>query len=270
MFELLLNFQKAAEQFGPIFLIAPGIAAVLAGLFIWLGGLGFTKLLAGLTGAIAGIICGLFIVGRNAPSALFMAAVLAAAAIIFDRPFTIILAAALGTLVIFAVLAWPYLGNPRRLTAATAPTLSTHRTALTARETTKVLKSYMVKLDPEIKQLCSQTPNYRWVVVAAIAVISLAVGFYSWRFASAFSCAILGTMLVFAGMVTLLLYKGSVPISAIFRKGKFYGTVFIAMTVFGTLIQLLLYWCAAKKKKRKKPGEIDQQQEGTEQPWRTI
>ncbi len=113
-------------------------------------------------------------------------------------------------------------------------------------------------------------PNYRWVIVAAIAAISLAVGFYSWRFASAFSCAILGTMLVFAGMVWLLLYKGSVPISEIFRKGKFYGTVFVAMTVFGTLIQLLLFWRAAKKKKRGKPGEYDQQQEGTEQPWRTI
>jgi len=270
MFELLLNFQKAAEQFSPIFLIAPGIAAVLAGLFIWLGGLGFTRLLAGLTGAIAGIICGLFIVGRNAPSALFMAAVLAAAAIIFDRPFTIILAAALGALVTFAILARPYLGNPRLLTAATAPTISTYRTAFTARETAGVLKDYMVKLNPEIKQLCSQMPNYRWVVIVAIAAVSLAVGFYSWRFASAFNCAILGTMLVFAGMVWLLLYKGSVPISAIFRKGKFYGTVFVAMTVFGALIQLLLYWRATKKKKRKKPAENDQQQEGTGQPWRTI
>jgi len=270
MFELLLNFQKAAEQFSPILLIAPGIAAVLAGLFIWLGGLGFTKLLAGLTGAIAGIICGFFIVGRNAPSALFMAAVLAAAAIIFDRPFTIILAAALGTLVTFAILAWPYLGNPRRLTAATAPATSTYRTVLSARETTKVLKSYMVKLNPEIKQLCSEMPKYRWVIVVAIAVISIAVGLYSWRFASAFNCSILGTMLVFAGMVSLLLYKGSVPISAIFRKGKFYGTIFIEMTVFGTLIQLLLYWRAAKKKKKKNSDQNDQQQEGTEQPWRTI
>lgn len=269
MFELLLNFQKAAEQFSPILLIAPGIAAVLAGLFIWLGGLGFTRLLAGLTGAIAGIICGLFIVGRNAPSALFMAVVLAAAAIIFDRPFTIILAAALDTLVAFAILAWPYLGNPRLLSEASTST-TTRSTSLTTYETSEVTKDYMINFNNELKYVRSRLTIYRWVVIAAIAAVSLAAGFYSWHFASAFSCAILGTLLVFAGMVWLLLYKGSVPISTIFRKGKFYGTVFVAMTVFGTLIQLLLYWHATKKKKRKKPGENDQQQEGTKQPWRTA
>jgi lysylphosphatidylglycerol synthetase-like protein (DUF2156 family) len=54
------NIEHAAGQIGPIMLLILGLATVLAGLFFWLGGLRFKKILLPATGLIAGGAIGLF------------------------------------------------------------------------------------------------------------------------------------------------------------------------------------------------------------------
>lgn len=166
MLEVLQNFEQAAVQFDSIVLVGFGLAAVLLGLFVWLGGLGFRKILVAVTGAVGGGVCGFFITGRNVMLAMLLAVAAA-------------------------------------------------------------------------------------VIATALEKI-LVTGSLFWHLASALCCAAMGTILIFAGMILLLLYKGAAPISYIIGKQSFYIAVLIAMTAFGTIEQLLLCQRAKKQLIRKK------------------
>lgn len=270
MFELLQNFEQVAGRFSPLLLIGLGIIIILAGLFIWLGGLGLARLLAGVVGAVTGAVCGLFVIRCTIASAVFLATVMTAVAVIFERVFFIILTAALAVVVSFTILAWPYLGIPQQLSATSPGSVSVHRPALSAAETIEVVKAYFVNLHRELKRVCSRMPLHYWVIIVAMAAVFLVSGFSFWRPASALSCATLGTILIFTGMVLLLLYKGSALISGICRKAPFYGSIFIAMTAFGTVVQLLLCRRAKKRSIRKKQVEDKGEPEKTGQGWRTT
>jgi hypothetical protein len=78
-------------------------------------------------------------------------------------------------------------------------------------------------------------------------------------------------MLIFAGMILLLLHKGSLPVSNIYSKPPFYGAVFVAMTGFGTIEQLVL--CQRAKRDSIKGKGVNQGKEGpkeTTQDWKTA
>ena len=152
MFGLLQNFEQAAGRFSPVVLIGLGIILVLAGLFVWLGGLGLTKILAGVVGAVAGAVCGFFVIRRTIASAVFLATVMTAVAVIFERIFFIILTAALALVVSFAVLAWPYLGIPQQLSAADrSDSCRFSEPAMSAGETVEVVKDYFVNINYQRK-----------------------------------------------------------------------------------------------------------------------
>ena len=114
MLEILQNFESAAAgtaQLSPLVLVGPGLAAVLVGLFVWLGGLGFRKVLFGVAGAVSGGILGFLVVGRSIISAMVLAPMAATTATVFERLFFAILAAALASVFGFLVLARPYIEN---------------------------------------------------------------------------------------------------------------------------------------------------------------
>lgn len=239
MLEIAQYFEQVTAGFRPIVLIASGLAAVLVGLFIWLGGLGVRRVLLAVVGAITGGICGFFIIGRNIASALILAAGAAIIAIMFEKIFITILAAGLAAVFGFAVLARPYIESS-------------------------------ADFSTEIKQACLQMPLYCWAIIVALAVIFILAGFFLWRLTSALCCATLGTFLIFAGMILLLLYKGAAPISSIYSRTPFYAAIFAAMTAFGTMEQLLLYQLAEEKLTRKK--ETNKGKKGpheTRMSWRT-
>ena len=271
MLEILQNFEQTAARFSPIVLIGPGLATVLVGLFIWLGGLGFRRLLAAAVGAVSGGICGFFIAGRNIMTAIILAAVAAAIAVIFERLFITILAAALAGVFGFAVLAWPYIENPQEVTPTNSSKVPAQGPALSVRESIEKVKVYVADVSEKIKQACSQMPVYSWLILLVLGVIFIVVGFFFRRLASALCCSALGTMLIFAGMILLLLYKGSVPISSIYSKPPFYGAVFVAMTGFGTIEQLLLCQRAKRESIRKKGANKGKEgPKEMKQDWRTI
>ena len=271
MLEILQNFEQTAARFSPIVLIGPGLATVLVGLFIWLGGLGFKRLLAAAAGAVSGGICGFFIVGRNIMAAIILAGVAAVIAIIFERLFITILAAALAAVFGFAVLAWPYIENSQEVIPTNPDRMPVQSSALSVRESIEKVKTYVADVSEKIKQACSQMPVYSWPILLAFVAIFIVVGFFLPRLASALCCSALGTMLIFGGMILLLLYKGSVPISSIYSKPPFYGAAFIAMTVFGTIEQLLLCQRAKRDSIRRKGADKDKDEpKETRQAWRTT
>ena len=267
MLEILQDFEQTATQFSPIVLIGPGLATVLVGLFIWLGGLGFRRLLVAVAGAVSGGICGFFIVGRNIRVAIIMAGVAAVVAIIFERLFVAILAAALAAVFGFAVLAWPYIENSQEVIRR----MPVQSSALSISESIEKVKAYIADVSEKIKQACSQMPVYNWLILLVLVIIFVVAGLFFRHLASALYYSALGTTLIFTGMILLLLYKGSVPISSIYSKPPLYGAVFVAMTGFGTIEQLLL--CQRAKRKSIRKQEADKDKEGpkeTTQAWRTT
>jgi hypothetical protein len=237
MFEIARNFEQVAARFNAIVLIGVGLADVLLGLFVWLGGLDFRKLLVAVIGAVSGGLCGFFIVGQNVASAVILAGLAAFVAIVFEKTFITILAALLAAVFCFAVLAGPYIEG-------------------------------VDNFNTSIKQACLQMPVSNWAIIAASAAIFIVTGIFLWRLTSALCCAALGTIFIFAGMILLLLYKGAEPISYIGRRTSLYTAVFVAMIVLGTIEQLLL--CGYHRRRPvKKTNKTELEPDKTAPNWRT-
>jgi len=270
MLEIFQNFEQVAARFAPLVLIVPGLVAIIVGLFIWLGGLCFRRLLVALVGAIAGGICGFFLISRNFISTALVAGLAALIAIIFERLIITILLAALATAFGLAILLGPYIQaeNPLNLGK-----IVNQDSTVTTGQSIEILKAYAIEFIGRIKSTLagSRMPLHRWAIIAALAVIFTIAGFWLWRLASALCYAALGTLLIFAGMILLLLYKGSAPITKIAAGTSFYAAVFIGMTAFGTVEQLLLCRYEERKSKRKKRADKDNQDSvQTTRSWRNA
>ena len=275
MLEIAQNFEQMTATLSPIILIAPGLVCVIVGLFVWLGGLGLRRLLVAVVGAVGGGIFGFFVIGRDITSAMISAGVGAVIAIIFERTFITILAAALAAAIGIAVLAGPYVENSQGPIQNYYPfnqeKISYRGPYISVHESIHIVKVYAVFFSNRIKQACLQMPLYNWAIIAVLVVIFITGGFYFWRLTSALCCATLGTLLVFAGMILLLLYKGAEPISSISRRTLFYAAVFIAMIAFGTTEQLLLCpWLKSKAIRRKEAKKDKQRRDETTPSWRTT
>jgi len=266
MLEIFQNFESAVgtpAKLNPAVLIGPGLAAVLLGLFIWLGGMGFRRLLAATIGLVTGAICGFFIAGRNGFAAVALAVLTLALAIVFQRIFIALLAAALATAFAFAVLAKPYIQNN------TTPIYINQDTNLNVQDSIETAKIFALDFANIVKQTGQRMPLRCWAIIVGLGLVLLLAGIFLRRITSAWCCAALGTVLIFAGMIFLLLYKGSTPVSIICGKTSFYLAVFIAMTVFGTIEQLLLCPWTIKPPARKKQNNKNDEQDGrTRQRWR--
>ena len=271
MVDFLQNFEQQAGHFNPVVLLAPGITAVVIGLCIWLGGVGFRKHLLGVAGAIIGGAIGSFVIGHNIVWALVLAGVGAAIATAFQRAFIGLLTVVLALVVAFVFLAWPLIADmPPQATSSDGSAQEPQ----TVSQSIKNVTNYAVEFSARARQIGSQMPTHNWMIMLAVMLVAIVVGLFLRRSAAALSCATLGTMLVFAGMIVLLLYKGSSPISGIFRKPLYYGAVFATMAGFGTLEQLIL--CTYEKRKttktqqaRQKAGKRGEESRPAKPSWRT-
>jgi len=248
MLEILQNFEQAAARFAFSVLIVPGLVVLIVGLFVWLRGLSLRRLLAGLIGAFTGAICGFFLFSRNIITTVIATGLAVLIAIMFQRLIITILLAALATIVCFAILIAPYMtasdettneGQPA-LSRVEGPAITEQSSTMSVQESLQVAKAYAVNFIDKIKYACRQMPLYNWVIIAVSAIILILPGLLLWRLASSLFFSALGTLMIFAGMILLLLYKGTAPISIIADRSSFYATVFIAMIAFGTLEQFLL------------------------------
>ncbi|MGD8500886.1 MAG: hypothetical protein PVJ86_09580, partial [Phycisphaerales bacterium] len=255
MLEIFQNFEQMAERLARSVLIGPGAAAVLIGLVVWLGGLSFKRVLVAIAGAIAGGILGFVVIAPSVLAAAISAAVAAVVAIIFEKALIAMLAAALAGAFGFVLLVGPYIQSPHAADSADPSLgLPAQDDATTEPATPSVdgsieqLKAYAVGVGGQMKQACSQMPLSRWamitvsaaILVAALAAVSIAGGPALWRLTSALCFSVFGTVLIFAGMILLLSYKGTAPVSHIGGRPLIYAGVFAAMAAFGTFEQLLV------------------------------
>ncbi len=269
MFQILQEFEQTAARFSPFILIAPGVAVVLIGLFTWLGGLGFRKVVVVVLGAVAGWVGGYFIAGRNVMSAAASAIITAVLAVLLERVFITIFAALLAVFLTFFVFTGivPEVYTATEEVPIMAASIVEQNVMISVGQTPVILKVYIADFANMVRQAATHMPVYAWATMAGLALVCLIAGHFLQRFISALCCAVFGAMLVFAGMIWLLLYKGSQPISRVCNNPLYYTAVFGAMIAFGTLVQLLLGPRLEGKGKRRKAGQ--DKTEPRKHGWRT-
>ncbi len=275
MLEIFQNFEYAmggAAQSCPLVLTAVGIAVVLAGLCIWLGGLYIKKPLVGIIGGAGGFVLGAVVIDRGPVPVAALAAVAALVAIAFERVFITVMAAVLAVVVGFVVLAGPYMKNSGTLESTNRDEASARTSTFDRGEVVAELRAYAVDVAGSATYAGSNMPPQRWALVAAIAVICVVGGFFIWRLIAALCFSALGTMLIFFGMTLLLIYKGSSPAGHLNDRSMVYAGIFAGMIAFGTIEQLVL--CRRPQTKPAQKKKInDKEKEDTvprKRGWRTT
>jgi len=262
----MLQFEQASWQLSPIVLIGSGLFFVLAGLFIWLGGLGLARALMAVLGAAVGAVVGFFLLGGTVVSAVLLGTASAFIGMIFKRVFISILAAA-----VIAVIVISYFGLPDfsafKNKSFNPPVVKTYDRQFGVRISLGRIRIYSGELEKQAKTFVSRIPVAGWIVTALAVAVIVAVGLYFSNFVSAFCCAAFGAVFIFAGLTLLLLYKGSFPISHINSRPGLYLAIFGAMVVFGTAEQLLLCRKTNKKNADKNKRESDESQKSRKLRW---
>jgi hypothetical protein len=275
MLEIAQDFEQIAPRFAPVVLIGPGIVCVIVGLFVWLAGLRFRRVLIAVLGAAIGSILGFFVIGRSFISAMIVTGLTALIAVVFERLFIAVLTACLVAALGFAIghLIKPYIGISEEAIPINQSRKPVYGPTLGVGESVQLMKTYIIDVSNKIKQACSEMPLYKWAIIAVLVVIFITGRFYFWRLTSALYCAISGTILIFAGTILLLLYKGAMPVTGIYHRASLYTGVFTAMTAFGTIEQLLLCpWLKGKvirRREAKRDKDEDKASRG-KQNWRTV
>ena len=269
MLEILQNFERAAARFATPVLIVPGLIILIIGLFMWLRGLSLRRLLASLIGTITGAICAFYLFSRNIFTTTIAACIAALVAIVFKRLIIAILLAALAAAVCFIILIAPYMKPADAEASSDQEIMPEPSSTLSVNESLQVVKSYAIEFDNKTKNACWQMPLYKWAIIAVSAIILIVPSLIFWRLFSALFFAAWGALLIYSGMVLLLLYKGSSPISRIADRSSFYSIVLVVMIAFGTIEQYLLCRDGKRQPTRKKPADNEPQEpQQTEQSWR--
>ena len=239
MVEIFKSFERVATQLRPIVLVLPGLVLTGGGLFIWLGGLGFRRLLLALLGIMVGTFCSVWVVPQNAAAMLLGGAAGAFVAVVLERFFSAALLGALAGCFAFVLLAWPAVAGQQGTASAQAEAGSGNQ-ALDVPESLAVVRAHTLDMKDVLKRAARGLEASRWAIISAAAFVLLMAGLLFRHLAGALSCATVGAAMVFSGVVLLLVFKGSAPVALIQGRAAFFGSVFLGMIAFGTAEQWLL------------------------------
>lgn len=263
MLEALEYYQSLAQRFPSRLLVGPGIAIFLIGLCVWLSGLRWKMIIGALTGA-AIAAAGVFIIGKFSSNIVAAAAIigLGAGAVINRIAIGIFGSLALALIVMLAIAngfaaarenkpmveVKEYSREKNEIvvtdyTAAEYPTFAEYEIesmpieTLTALEITIKSAGFYAS---KAKAAIGSTGIIGFACGAVAAVIAVIVALAAPRIFIAVVSSMLGTAIIFLGMIILLFYKNSKPINQIAGEPYFYTVVFAAMIVFGMVVQLAL------------------------------
>jgi hypothetical protein len=251
MLEIAMGFETKAAEFGAASVVVPAVAIVAAGLVAWLAALALRRQLSAAAGAIAGAFFGFFVFGGNPLATIGSSIVAAFLAASFDGAFGVVFSAALAGTAAITVLAAFGAGTAGTVDGEGTPPV--REGIVTIRPAPDTVIEYAAAMAAETANRWKRLPLNGRVAAAAISGAFAAAAIFLGRFISAVCWSSLGTALVFIGMIMLLAYKGSNPVSHICARGAFYAAVFAAMAGFGTVEQLVL--CTGRKNKPKKKTE---------------
>ena len=261
MLVALHNIEQVSLRLAPVVPILAGLIMLGVGLCVWLGGLRWNRVVSGFIGAISGALCGiLFVKNQHVFAGSIGTLIGASLGSVFKKAVVIlaggIVATAIGLIVFSApVIAdesnWPRMNDESSSVVETEGTLS-------AEESVSVLKSQAVYLFTGLKGCVAQAEPLGFIASIVAGIIVVGCGFFAPRFVVAATSATIGTGMIFAGMIFLLLYKGSEPMTRIYSAGTFYKLVLVVMTAFGTAVGLLV--CPETGKRSAKKNDNGEKQ----------
>lgn len=213
----------------PSLLLTLAVVTIAAGLFIWLGGLGFKKVMFVVTGLFFGTFCTLFSFGTNLFLAAAVIGIFALIALKLQDMFLALIVSVLAAVIGYFVLIRPYFHPSSDILAV-------------------------------IRQLTIGVPYYNWPILLAVA--ALPFGVISLEGASALFTSAAGTIFVLAGTVMALLNSSYPAVGYIAAKQDIFFAVLALATIAGTIIQLWLLpkinvrFAAVKKAAKTKIGKV--------------
>lgn len=254
MLEIAQGLQSVAVRLSPQGLLVAGLTALLAGLFIWLAGLAFSRALIAVLAGLAAGCAAIAISTRDIITPAIIASLAAVIAAAFHKLLVPILAFALAAFIAAAVLSpssIPGTGSVKTQISLSGPPSGSPSILHTISRLASQIAAAARQLVPGMSLRCI-------VTIIVIAVVLIAISFFLWSLVSAFCWSCMGTLFVFSGMILLLIYKGSAPVKFVSSAPAFYGSVFAAMVAFGTAEQYLLCRPPAKKQKAKSGEKISE------------
>jgi hypothetical protein len=281
MLEVLEYYQSLAQKFQSQLLTGPGIIVVLAGLCIWLAGLRWRRVVGALVGA-AVAAAGVFVIGNYPAGVVLTACAIGLfAGVIINRIVFGIFGAAVGVLVVMVVLAGGLTAgenessmiefqetnktyNPDEITAddfvaefpyPTWPEYEQSGVVIDAPAALEITTKMAEYFFDRAKKAVASAGAGGYAGAGLVAVIAVIAALIMPRLFIAVISSSLGSAVIFTGMIMLLFYKGSKPISYISERPWFYATAFGAMVIFGTAAQLILSPPAAKQSQTDSPDK---------------
>jgi len=282
MNELLLKIQDACLQLNGWHLAIPGVAAVIMGLFLWLGGARYAFFVVGILGALVGAALG-FALSQwfNLQPSLAVsvgAAVFAIIAILMQQTVILILAALIFALACGMTYMGGRVSQPefqdqllqlnQRYTERSPADQIQNRDTTTLSEDLKAPLPFdwgdqeptegglhtqgIQKLKDILNALFASASENRnmlflWAVVGGAG--GLLIGFLLKKIIMALCCSMVGPTCVITGMLALFLAKKIEVCSTLQDRPKLLLSVFVAMVFFGFPLQLFITGRAKKKSK---------------------
>jgi len=251
MLEAFQNLERSTLNFAPEVLVGPGAFCVVLGLCLWLGGMRWSRPTAMVLGILAGCLWAFFLTGRQTAAFVSMSVVVGAFALFFDKAALVVAGAATTLVITLVIFAAPYLKTPKDIQYP-QPKISTaderdSQNISHITESLEAAKIQFVFLGDLFGRAVNLVPFENLLISAVAAIIFATVGYFMPQLIIAVTCSALGTTIVFFGMILLLLFKRVQPITHIYAKANLFGTVVLAMVVFGSAVQLLL--CSARDRK---------------------
>ena len=265
--EVLKSFEQEASRFSPVVLFVPGLVMVALGLIVWLAGVRLRRLVLALAGAAAGGLAGWLVHGQNPAVAGLAAGGGAVFGAILPRLSTTVFLAAFGVVVVFVITARTYLVEGHK-PASGAPNVRRGEEKLTVPESLAAVRVLAFDVVGRTKAAAGDLEPANLAVIAAVGLVLLVLGLFLARLAGALVCSVLGTALIFVGLIVLLMFKGSAPITFVQKQGTLYGLVLLGMATFGTLEQLVMCPSPQRGRKAKSAGRRPGPEEA-EHDWRS-
>ena len=191
----------------PSLLLILAAVTIAAGLFVWLGGLGFKKIMFVVAGVFFGAFCTLFSSDTNLFLAAAIIGICAMLALTLQETFLVLIASALAAVIGYSILIRPYFRPSGNILAV-------------------------------IRQLTIGVPYYNWPILLALTAVPFAA--VSWQGASALFSSAAGTTLILAGTIMALLNFGYPAVGYMTTRQDIYIEIFVAATILGTIAQLWL------------------------------
>ena len=244
MTNLLWTFQNRITHLQPSLLLTLGVVTIAAGLFVWLGGLGFKKIVFVVIGVFLGAFCTLFSSGTNLFLAAAIIGICALLALALQETFLMLVASVFAAVIGYSILIRPYFRPSGDIMSV-------------------------------IRQLSIGVPYYNWPIMLAVTALPFAT--ISWPSASALISSAAGTTLILAGTIMALLNFGYPAVGYMTTRQDIYIEIFVAATILGTIAQLwllpkisTLFVAAKAKVKKVKARKSDTEATAKTATWRTA